>query len=88
MIQRRSWLAWTRAALTAGFLPAHAADEWPTGPVRIVVPFPPSGPTDTVARLIAQQLQDIWDSSSTSTTSAARERSSASPPRPSRRPAG
>ena len=60
MIQRRSWLAWTGAALTAGLLPTHAADEWPRRPVRIIVPFPHGGPTDTVARLIAQQLQDIW----------------------------
>ena len=41
-------------------MPVHAADEWPRGPVRIIVPFPPGGPTDTVARLIAQQLQEIW----------------------------
>jgi len=58
--QLAGWLAWTGAALTAGFLPVHAADEWPRGPVRIIVPFPPGGPTDTVARLIAQQLQEIW----------------------------
>lgn len=33
---------------------------YPTGPVKIIVPFPPGGPTDTVGRLIAQQLQEAW----------------------------
>jgi tripartite-type tricarboxylate transporter receptor subunit TctC len=36
--------------------PAHAAD-WPTKPVRIVVPYPPGGNVDVAARIIAPGLQ-------------------------------
>ena len=60
MMQRRQWLA---GAATACLAPgAWAADElaYPKGPVKIIIPFPPGGPTDTVGRLIAQQLQDAW----------------------------
>lgn len=33
-----------------------AADVWPTQPIRMIVGFPPGGGTDTVARVLAQQL--------------------------------
>jgi tripartite-type tricarboxylate transporter receptor subunit TctC len=34
------------------------AQTWPQKPVRFIVPFPPGGGTDVVARMVAKNLQD------------------------------
>jgi tripartite-type tricarboxylate transporter receptor subunit TctC len=53
----RSALAATALALTLGA--SHAgAQSYPTGPVRIVVPFPAGGGVDTTGRLIGQRLAE------------------------------
>jgi tripartite-type tricarboxylate transporter receptor subunit TctC len=36
------------------------AQQWPNAPVKIIIPFPPGGPTDTVGRILAKNLQDSW----------------------------
>lgn len=44
------------AAMLAAAPMAAAADEWPTKPIRMVVPYAAGGNTDVLARLIAQRL--------------------------------
>lgn len=52
----------TRRALVALALPlvagAAMAQAWPSKPLKLVVPFPPGGPTDTASRIISQRLSD------------------------------
>jgi tripartite-type tricarboxylate transporter receptor subunit TctC len=39
---------------------SHAQTAFPTGPVRIVVPYPPGAITDTLPRMIAGKLREEW----------------------------
>jgi tripartite-type tricarboxylate transporter receptor subunit TctC len=56
----------TRRKLLAGLTattfvaPAAAQTEWPTRPVRVMVPYPPAGGADTTARILYAKLsQDV-----------------------------
>src|SRR5476651_1198450 len=51
---RRSVLAAMAAAPFAA--PARAQADWPTRPVRVMVPYPPAGGADTTARIVYAKL--------------------------------
>jgi tripartite-type tricarboxylate transporter receptor subunit TctC len=44
----------------AGPLAAATAEQFPSRPIRIVVPFTPGGSNDLIGRVIAQKLHEAW----------------------------
>ena len=44
--------------LAAGFSAAHA-DTYPSRTITIVAPYPAGGPTDTIARILAERMQPV-----------------------------
>jgi tripartite-type tricarboxylate transporter receptor subunit TctC len=62
MINRRRLLRLSAASMFAPALAGHTAraQGWPNRVVRLVVPNPPGGGIDSVARIIANRLSEMW----------------------------
>jgi len=58
MHHRRRILKSTLAVAVLGVAGSARAASWPNRPLRIVVPFPPGGTSDVIARLISKPLGD------------------------------
>src|SRR5215203_745105 len=58
-LQRRSLIVGAAAAVLGapGILRAQA--DWPKGQIKFIVPFPPGGSTDPVARIIQAKLIEL-----------------------------
>ncbi len=58
-------MRYTRRTILAGLAlaairPAAAQADYPSRPIRLIVPFPPGGPADLIARFVGQRIGERW----------------------------
>jgi len=58
MIKRMLLLAWAVGGLALPLAGAASAQSYPDRPIKLIVPFAPGGPMDTMARFVGQNLQN------------------------------
>ncbi len=56
-LARRTLLRFAGAAVASTCFAAARAQSWPARPITMIVPYPPGGPTDVLARVLADQMR-------------------------------
>jgi tripartite-type tricarboxylate transporter receptor subunit TctC len=57
-LNRRQWGHLAFGLGMSGLMPMSQAQNYPSRPIKLVVPFPPGGSTDVIARMMAQKLAE------------------------------
>lgn len=58
-LARRTFLRLTAAAVTPVFSGLARAQTWPAHPITMIVPYPPGGPTDVLARVLSERMRGL-----------------------------
>jgi tripartite-type tricarboxylate transporter receptor subunit TctC len=56
-LARRTFLRFTATVGALLFSAVAGAHDWPVRPITMIVPYPPGGPTDVLARVLAEQMR-------------------------------
>ena len=59
-MSRAARIAGALAAVVVAMTPAAARADYPTKPIRMIIPFAAGGTTDLLARAIGQHLSQAW----------------------------
>lgn len=55
----RTWSRILCGLALLAWSPIVAAQEFPTKPIKLIVPFPPGGPADIIGRVVGQKMSDL-----------------------------
>ena len=60
-MRRRAFTATALAAVAAPAIAPVQAQEWPSKPLRMVIPYPPGGPSDVSTRIVMDRVAAVVD---------------------------